>query len=620
MAIPPIAPDSNEARAGFFGKTRLTFLLALLALLTVCLVFLWSTRDAMSNLPFLNRPVGSQSFATGRKNLVDLSPWQTAQALAPLAVSAEETEYAREAERLADHEVDQAFAAALRLANLADKDRVLTGQALVISKRIAELQQLIKQDQALVDSLTAKSSAGAAPVKPDGPVPASTDDLDVAKAQIGLDSDELADAQRELERVSGDESVRIQEELTAHEESMRQYDSEARSYAPIAVLSVKRYGTLAGRVAAWLSQRDRYKLLQQAMVQTRKDIAALTAEYNALEAKANAGEAAPAADAGDHAIKLTSIGDRRAVRQILSIYDDRIQTQEQLATVYGKWSAQVLVQHRIVMHLILQSLATIIIIALCMVILDALVRRLMTHASRDRRQMHTLRSIIELSIQVLGAVLILLVIFGSPKETPTILGLATAALTIALQDFILAFLGWFILMGKNGIHVGDWVEINGVGGEVTDVGLIYTTLLETGTLAEKGYPTGRRITFINSYAIRGKYFNFSTTGQWMWDEITVSLPSSDKAAATVERIHKAVLADMAENTRLAEKEWKHGTRSNSLSRFSAEPVVSIRPSASDIDVEVRYVTRASERFDVRNRLNQRLLDLLHEPNHTAPAV
>ena len=49
--------------------------------------------------------------------------------------------------------------------------------------------------------------------------------------------------------------------------------------------------------------------------------------------------------------------------------------------------------------------------------------------------------------------------------------------------------------------------------------LFTTTLLETGTLADKGLPTGRRITFMNGFAIRGQYFNFSTTGQWMWDEI-----------------------------------------------------------------------------------------------------
>ncbi len=126
------------------------------------------------------------------------------------------------------------------------------------------------------------------------------------------------------------------------------------------------------------------------------------------------------------------------------------------------------------------------------------------------------------------------------SETPTILGLATAALTIALQDYILAFLGWFVLVGKNGIHVGDWVEINGVGGEVTEIGLMTTTLLETGGLAEQGHPTGRRISFMNGFAIRGQYFNFSTAGQWMWDEISVSVPATPNIHAVMEKVQRAV--------------------------------------------------------------------------------
>ena len=56
-----------------------------------------------------------------------------------------------------------------------------------------------------------------------------------------------------------------------------------------------------------------------------------------------------------------------------------------------------------------------------------------------------------------------------------------------------------------------------------------------------------------------------------------------------------------------------------LSRFSATPVVNLRPSASGIEVQVRYVTRASERFDLRNRLYQDVVDLLHEQGSTAPA-
>src|SRR5271168_2816962 len=158
MASPaPSAP--GPLRRPFFTKTRLVLLCALLALLALCLVFTWTTRGAMANFSFLRNQGGGGSLAGNKKTLVDLRPWQTAQALAPLAVSAEETEFAQEAQRLADHEVDQAFASALRMASLQAQHLVLTGEALRLSQRVTQLQQIIKQDQAQVDSLKAKAAS-----------------------------------------------------------------------------------------------------------------------------------------------------------------------------------------------------------------------------------------------------------------------------------------------------------------------------------------------------------------------------------------------------------------------------------------------------------------------------
>ncbi|HUD57331.1 MAG TPA: mechanosensitive ion channel domain-containing protein [Terracidiphilus sp.] len=615
MAIPPIAPNPGEAGSPHaVGKTRTILLVALSALLVLCLVFLWTTRGAMENLSFLRQQGGSAGPPSAKKTLVDVSIWQTAQALAAVAVTAEETEFARDAERLADHEVDQAFASALRQARLRAEHRTLSGEAAALAQKVAQLQQLIAQDQSLVKSLTPASNAPANASKSDAPDDGATgDDLDVAKAQLGLDTDELADAQEDLARASGDDSAQIQQELAAHEASMRAYDNASQATAQIASISEKQHGTLAGRVRAWFSQLDRYKSIQQAEQKAQQDAAALTSQHNALESQTNAAGAASANGASDHASKLAGLKDRSAERQILSIYDDRIQTNKQLATVYGKWANQVLVQHSIVLHLILRSLALIVFILICMVVCDALVRKLMSRPSLDRKQTQTLRNILVLGIQVVGAVLILLVIFGTPEQTPTILGLVTAALTVALQDFIVAFLGWFVLVGKSGIHVGDWVEINGVGGEVTNVGLFRTSLLETGTLEDKGHPTGRRTTFMNSFAIRGQFFNFSTSGQWMWDEISVTLPASEELTNMVERIHQVVLEETQENAHLAETEWKRIAHGIGMSRFSAEPVVNLRPSSSGIGIQVRYVTRASERFELRNRLYERVVELLRQP-------
>ena len=78
MAIPPIASIPGGAAAErIFGRVRLILLLVLLALLLLCVVFSWTTRDAMENLSFLRKQTGAGS----KKTLVDLGPWQTAQAL-----------------------------------------------------------------------------------------------------------------------------------------------------------------------------------------------------------------------------------------------------------------------------------------------------------------------------------------------------------------------------------------------------------------------------------------------------------------------------------------------------------------------------------------------------------
>jgi small-conductance mechanosensitive channel len=603
MSLPPVVPDTAQKIRVKFQKTRNATLLVLFALLILCVVLAWTTRDAMIRLPFMQSR--GQTSASQPKSLVDLSPWQTAQALAALAVTAEELEYARDAERLADHEVDQAFAAALRQATLQVQRHTFTGKAFELSLKVSELQEVVKQDLAQVDELTKASESK-------GPAGAQTDDtdLDIAKAQLQLDSDQLEDAQQDLARASGDNRAQIQSELAAREAAMKKYD-ESRGLGQLAVIAAVRDGTLASRIRAWNRQRTRYQLIQQAIDQTQQNIRSLTDEHNALEAQANARTTA-AGDTQSAKDKLASIRARSAEQQLLSIYDGRIQTLQELSGVYGKWSEQVLRQHRIVLHLILQSIVLILLILILTLLCATLVRRLMSRLNRDQRQTQTLRMILELSVQVIGAMLVLFVIFGVPHETPTILGLTTAALTIALQDFILAFLGWFRLVGKRGIRVGDWVEINGVGGEVIEIGLMTTTLLETGNLADRGYPTGRLITFMNGYAIRGQYFNFSTSGQWTWDEITVAVPPSVDAHAAVDRILQAVQEETEENSRIAEKEWKRGTRGDVMSKFRTDPAVNLRPSGSGVDLEVRYVARASERFEMRNRLYRRVFNLLHE--------
>src|SRR5512138_1793845 len=132
-------------------RFRKAIVLVMLFLLAFALAGAFMTRGVMAYLPFLQARKGSWTGAYVPLGVVDQRPWQTAATLAALAQSAEEKKHARDAERLADHEVDQAFSQSLRQASLAKP--TLSGKALALQQRVNELQQTIKNDEARIAAL-----------------------------------------------------------------------------------------------------------------------------------------------------------------------------------------------------------------------------------------------------------------------------------------------------------------------------------------------------------------------------------------------------------------------------------------------------------------------------------
>ena len=569
------------------------------------------TRGVMAYLPFLQAKKGSWTGAYVSHGIVDQRPWQTAATLAGMAQSAEEREFAREAERLADHEVDQAFSQSLRQASLVKP--TLSGKALALQQRVTELQALVKSDQARIAALTG--------AKPDAAASAGSD-LDVAKAQLSLDQSELADSVEDLSRESNDQRVRIQQELAAREAAMKKYDqSVSKDDGQTAVTSAEQYKTLAQQISAWWSHRNRKQLIAQAEQLAVADATALTGDQERMktEAAANAAANASVSTASmSSSERVAHLQLLAAQQNIQSILNDRLGAQQQLVTLYGRWGKQVEIQDKIVIHLILQSLALIAAICVLTILAGWGLQVALERVFRDRRQKQTLKTVLNLGTQLVGLLLVLLVVFGVPQQMPTILGLATAGLTVVFQDFILAFCGWFVLMGANGIRVHDWVEIDGVGGEVVELGLFRTWLLETGNWTANGHPTGRRVSFLNGYAIRGKYFNFSTVGQWMWDEIKVNIPPGTDVHPLIERIYEASVKATEADAKMAEMEWKRVTHEEGSPQFSAMPSVNLRPAGSGVDILVRYITRAGVRLETRNQLFETIVDLMQgEPKEEA---
>jgi small-conductance mechanosensitive channel len=546
---------------------------------------------------------------------IDQTPLHTAQRFAQMSTSADELPLAQEALRVGDREMDLAFAAGVR--EVQDHPASLTAEAKESQTRLQQAENSLDLDNARVAQLSA-ALAKATGAKAD----TLDNELRQAKVQVELDQDEVDNARQELVLAGGDTQGRIEELMKDHEAASRIADSTTVNTATPAEV----HG-MVHHYFQWSQLHNKTLQLRQARRDAESAAVAFATKRDALQSEIKTQKqetegapgsgpttptgANPTTSARGSAGEFVGAAKRRsALVKELTNLNERVEDQKQLAETYRKWLDVVAARQQAVIHRGLLGSAFIVAILLIGIFFESWLKRLLSKVKLDSRQADTLHAVIRTGMQIVSLGLILLVIFGPPNQLGTFLGLAGAGLTVALKDFIVSFVGWFVLMGRNGIRLGDWVEINGVTGEVVELGMFHTVLLETGNWTDSGHPTGRRVTFTNSFAIEGHYFNFSTSGQWLWDELTLVLGSSQNPYPIVEAIQKTVLEATAESAGQAEKEWQHAARSRDMSALSAAPAINVKPVSGGVEIAVRYITRANERYQLRSKLYQAAMNLI----------
>jgi small-conductance mechanosensitive channel len=565
----------------------------------------------------------NSSSRTRRPPIVDEQPLTTARAMAALASGWDEQRYSRQALKLADHSVDVAFSYEMRQAT--EHPAPPTPESKKLFARADQAQAAVAEDQERIDRLQKQMAT-----EKDGRArDALQQRIDLTKAKLELDQDELETVKTDLIRSGADRLSRIQRQFNRHEATQKEYETNNPPTAIDKNSTAEGSASAIAEMSAWKSLRERAVRLKHAMEDARQVAAKLRESHEGLQSQvdmevsnkeaiteqARSGIAATtgsdSSSSTSTARAITSLHQISVDQKDLSDLDKRIQDQDDLATAYGNWLDVVKTRQSAVLHDMLQFAMLILLVVFAVYLCNRLVDHFFVGLAVERTRLHTLRGVIRFAVQALGLAVILLMLFGVPNQLSTILGLAGAGLTVACKDFIMGFIGWFLLMGRNGLRVGDWVEIDGVVGEVAEIGLLRTVLLETGNWTDSGHPTGRKVAFVNSYAIEGHFFNFSTTGQWLWDEVQILVPASENPYPMIDAIQKMVAEQTAANVEAAEQEWQRSKGHYRAQPVSAAPEVSLRPTSSGIDVHVRYITRAGERHATKTRLYQALVELLH---------
>ena len=191
----------------------------------------------------------------------------------------------------------------------------------------------------------------------------------------------------------------------------------------------------------------------------------------------------------------------------------------------------------------------------------------------------------------------------------TFAGLLTAGLAVAMQSVLVSIVGYFFLIGKYGIRVGDRVQIGNVSGEVVDVGLVRLHLMELSGQPPRG-PTGRIVAFANSIVFQasGGIFKHIHGVNLAWHDITLALPPKADPYAMKEKLSAAanqVLSEYSEDIARQTREIQKTTSLNASD--AAQTQVQLRFSASAVEALVRYPVQLQHAAEIDERMSQELM-------------
>lgn len=188
------------------------------------------------------------------------------------------------------------------------------------------------------------------------------------------------------------------------------------------------------------------------------------------------------------------------------------------------------------------------------------------------------------------------------------LGVAGAGIAFALQEVIASVAGWVALTFSRFYAPGDRVQLGGIKGDVIDIGILRTTLMEVGEWVKGDLYSGRIVRVANSFVFKEPVFNYSGDFPFLWDEITIPVKyGSDRARARaiIEGAAEAVVGDFAKSAKHA---WARMVREYRIEDARVEPMVHLVANDNWIEYTLRYVVEYKRRRATKDALFTHILD------------
>jgi small-conductance mechanosensitive channel len=269
-----------------------------------------------------------------------------------------------------------------------------------------------------------------------------------------------------------------------------------------------------------------------------------------------------------------------------------------------RWRASVIEQYRGELRRVIFRAVTLAVMLLLVFAVSALWRRVTFRYIQDVRRRHQFLLLRRIVTLVVVAGVIAVSFATDVGSLTTFAGFLTAGIAIALQDVILSVAGYFVIIGKYGIRVGDRVQIAHVSGEVLEVGLVWMYLMEFEPRGRDQLPTGRIVEFPNAVVFdhSAGIFKQLPGTRYLWQEVSVTVPAGADYHAVQQRMLDAVNSVFADYGDAVQQQHREMERMLRLTMPAPQPQSRLRVATSGVEVTIRYPVEMEHAADVDDRI------------------
>jgi small-conductance mechanosensitive channel len=206
------------------------------------------------------------------------------------------------------------------------------------------------------------------------------------------------------------------------------------------------------------------------------------------------------------------------------------------------------------------------------------------------------------------SIILLTIIFSSKLANLTVAsGVAGAGIAFALQEVIASFAGWLPIMFGDFYNTGDRVQLGGIKRDVMDIGVLRTTIMETGQWVDGDLYNGRIVLIANSNVFKEPVFNYSGEFPFLWDEIKIPVQYGSNYELAKSIILEAGIAVAGELSVQSKEKWKTLQSKYRLEDAQTEPMLSLIANDNWAEYTLRYVIGYKKRRLTKTELFTKIL-------------